>query len=118
MEIIDPRTTNERNSAMFCHLAALAGYFIPFGNIIGPLIVWMLKREESPYIDFHGKAAVNFQISMTLYLIFAAMLIILLIGIFMLIALAILNLILVIIASVRANSGEYYEYPLSIRFIQ
>ncbi|HDR89101.1 MAG TPA: DUF4870 domain-containing protein [Bacteroidetes bacterium] len=118
MEVIDPRTTEERNWAMFCHLAALAGYIIPFGNIIGPLIIWVLKREESSFVDFHGKAAVNFQISMTLYLILAAMLIILLIGIFMLIALGVLNLILVIIASVRANSGEYFEYPLSIRFIQ
>ncbi len=103
---------------MFCHLAALAGYIIPFGNIIGPLIVWSIKKEQYPFVDEHGKAAVNFQISMTIYILVAVLLIILVIGIFILVALGLLTLILVIIASVKANNGEPYEYPLSIRFIR
>jgi hypothetical protein len=67
---------NIRNIAMLWHVAAFAGYIgIPFGNIVGPLLVWLLKREESPFIDVHGKQALNFQISATIYAIISTMLI-------------------------------------------
>lgn len=102
--------------AMLCHLIALAGFVIPFGNVIGPLVVWMIKREESPFIDYHGKEALNFQISMSIYIIAAAILVLIAVGILLLIALGIFGLIMIVIASVKANSGEKYRYPLTIRF--
>ncbi|HFE65080.1 MAG TPA: DUF4870 domain-containing protein [Caldithrix sp.] len=102
--------------AMLCHLIALAGFVIPFGNIIGPLVVWMIKREESPFIDYHGKEALNFQISMSIYIIAAAILVLIAIGILLLVALGIFGLIMIVIASMKANSGEKYRYPLTIRF--
>lgn len=104
---------------MFCHLASLSGFIgVPFGNIIGPLIIWLVKRNELPFVDDQGKESLNFQISMTIYGIIAAILVFFVIGIFLAIALFIFGLVMVIIASVKANSGEYYRYPLTIRFIK
>jgi uncharacterized Tic20 family protein len=107
-----------RTWGMICHFAVLAGYVIPFGNVIGPLIVWLMKREEDPFIDAQGKEAVNFQISVIIYAVVCAILMIIVIGIFLLIALMIANFILVIVAGVKANSGESFKYPANIRLIK
>ena len=112
-----PSASNARTFAMLCHLSAFAGLFVPFGNVLGPLIVWMVKKEELPEIDAHGKESVNFQISLTLYMIVSAFLILVIVGIFLMIGLAIFWAIVVIIASMRANEGGFYRYPLTIRFI-
>jgi len=104
---------------MFCHLAALAGFIgIPFGNIIGPLVVWLIKKDEHPFIEQQGRAALNFQISMAIYGIVAALLIFIFIGFLLLIALGIFDLIFVIMASIKASKGESQKYPLSITFIK
>lgn len=103
---------------MFCHLAALAGLVgVPFGNVLGPLIIWLIKKNEMPAIDAHGKESINFQLSMTIYLIVAGILVFVFIGIFLVIALMIANVVLVILASIRANEGGFYRYPITIRFI-
>jgi len=108
----------ERNWGMFCHLAALAGFIVPFGNVIGPLIIWLIKKDESAFVDDQGKESLNFQISFTIYALVAALLIIVVIGIVLLIALGVLMLILVIVAAIKASNGEHYRYPMSIRFIK
>lgn len=110
--------SQERTWAMLCHLSALVGFIFPFGNIIGPLVVWLIKKDESEFVDDQGKESLNFQISFTIYCIIAAFLILFIIGIFLLVALGVLFLVLVIIATVKANSGEKFRYPLSIRFIR
>ena len=106
--------------ATFCHLAAFCGYMgIPFGHILGPLIIWLIKKDTMPYVDQNGKEAVNFQISMVIY--FLAALPLLCGGplIFLVwLPLAILQVIFVIIATIKANAGEVYKYPMSIRFIK
>lgn len=125
-----------RTWAMLCHLTAFAGYIFPLGNILGPLIVWLLKRKESPLVADQGKEALNFQISITLYYLMAAFFIIMLVwptfatdspnpgpmgGIVLLLlvmlGLTIFNVIVVIIGAVKASSGERFRYPLAIRFI-
>jgi uncharacterized Tic20 family protein len=108
----------EKTWGMFCHLAALAGFIIPFGNIIGPLIIWLLKKDESPYVDQQGKESLNFQISVMIYLIISAILIIVVIGVFLMIGIGIATLILIIVAAIKANNREEFEYPLTIRFIK
>ena len=109
----DVRTWN-----VLCHATALAGFFVPWaGHILGPLIVWLAKRGDSPEIDEHGKESLNFQISMLIYDAIAAILCIVLIGIPILIALWVLNTVFVIIASVKASEGTLYRYPFTIRFI-
>lgn len=112
---------------MLCHLSALSAFIsfplnglliIPFGHLLGPLIVWLIKKNEHPFIDQQGKEALNFQISMTIYSIPAFMLVFVLIGFFLLALLAILDVVLVVIASVKTSNGESYRYPFTIRFIK
>jgi uncharacterized Tic20 family protein len=110
--------TQERTWGLIVHLSALAGFIVPFGHIIGPLVIWLIKKDESPFVDDQGKESINFQISMTLYAVVAAVLILVVIGIFLLIGIGILDIVLVIVAAVKANAGEKFRYPLTIRFIR
>jgi uncharacterized protein len=114
-----PSTNRDQNMwAMFCHLSALAGFVIPFGNVIGPLVIWLMKKDVYPLVDDQGKEALNFQISMTIYFIVSGILILILIGIVLLIGLAIFEIVVIIMAMIKANEGVAYRYPLSIRFIK
>jgi len=110
--------SQERTWGMLCHLSALAGFIIPFGNIIGPLVIWLIKKDESPFVDDQGKESLNFQISITIYCLIAAVLILVIIGIFLLIGLGIFAIVMIIIAAVKANNGEKFRYPLTIRFVR
>jgi uncharacterized Tic20 family protein len=97
----------------------LAGFFVPWaGHILGPLIVWLAKRTDSPEIDEHGKESLNFQISMLIYNVIAGVLCLVLIGFIILAILHILNLVLVIVASIQASEGKFYRYPMTIRLIK
>jgi len=109
-------TDDEKTIAMLCHLAALLGV-VPFANIIAPLVIWLLKKDSSSYIDHHGRESVNFQIMMTIYMLCAALLFIVIIGFFILPALGIANLVLIIIAAIKAKDGERYRYPFIFRVI-
>lgn len=111
-----PELTSEaKNWAVLCHLAGLLP--LPVGHFIGPLVVWLLKRDEDPFVDDQGKEAVNFQISMAIYELAAALSICIVVGFFLLPALMLLDAILVIVAAVKASRGEAYRYPLTIRLI-
>lgn len=111
--------SQERIWAMLCHLTALLIFIgIPFGNLIGPLVVWLIKKNDMPLVDSHGKESLNFQLSMTIYALAAGLLIFIVIGIPLLIGLMILNLVLVITAAVKVNNGVNFEYPLTIRFLK
>jgi uncharacterized protein len=108
-----------RTWCVLCHAVALLGLFFHFlGHLLGPLIVWLVKRGDSPEVDAHGKESLNFQISMLIYDAIAAILCIVLIGIPILIALWVLNTVLVIIASIQASEGKFYRYPITIRLIK
>jgi uncharacterized Tic20 family protein len=109
---------SEKQWAMSCHLSVLLGYAIPFGNIIAPLIIWSMYKDQYPLVDRQGKESINFQLSLTLYIIVSIILIFVIIGIFLLIALAMLNVVLVIIAAIKVDKGEEFRYPITIRFIQ
>jgi uncharacterized protein len=118
-------TNDERQWAMFTHLSALIGLIIPFGNVLGPLIFWQMKKNESAFIDDQGKEALNFQITFTLALLallaVGTVLLIILIGFVFYIAafvVGIAGLVLTVLAGIRANNGEYYRYPWSWRPIK
>jgi uncharacterized protein len=122
-----PLSTEEKDTrlwSMLCHLSALLGLTaIPLGNLLGPLLIWQIKKNELPGVDAHGKEALNFQLSMTLYLIIGgvvtAILIFFLVGFLfvpVLILLWIMAIVLTIIAAIKANDGKFYRYPLTIRF--
>ena len=107
-----------RTFTMLCHLSAFAGFVMPFlGAVVGPLIVWLIKKDEMPEVDAHGKESLNFQISILIYEIVFGLFSIFLIGLPFLFATWVFWLVAVIIASVRANAGEFFRYPLTIRFI-
>lgn len=111
-------TSPVRTWCVLAHALALIGFFVPWaGHVIGPLVVWLAKREDSPEIEAHAKESLNFQLSMLIYNLIAAVLCLVLIGFVILGILHILNVILVIVASIRASEGKHYRYPLSIRFI-
>ena len=109
----------EKMWGMLCHLGALAGFLVPFGNIIAPLIIWLTKKEESAFVDDQGKESLNFQISMTIYFAVAFVLSFVVIGLVIMPALGIFQLVMVIMAGVKANNGEKFRYPLvAFRFIK
>jgi uncharacterized Tic20 family protein len=111
-------SSNARTWCVLAHATALVGFLVPLaGHIVGPLIVWLAKRTDSAEIDAHGKESLNFQLSMLIYNLIAGVLCLLLIGFFILAILHILNVVLVIVASIQASEGKLYRYPLVIRLI-
>lgn len=116
---------NARGWEVACHLAGFSGYVITgIGWILGPLIVWLLKRSEIPSVDAHGKEALNFQISVLIYALAMLMIAFLTCGLggFLLlpagICLGVAQIVLMIIAAFKAANGELYRYPLTIRLIK
>lgn len=109
---------DERMWAMFAHLSALLGFVFPFGNIIGPVVIWAIKKDQMPLVDDQGKESINCQISFTIYMLVAFLLVFVLVGFLILPLLALVDLILVIIAGIKANDGERYRYPLIFRFVK
>ena len=91
---------------------------IPFGNIIGPLLVWQLKKDLGPYMDKNGKEAVNFQITIAIVALVCMMLLFVVVGAVLLPVLGLYWLILTVVAGVKANNGQAYRYPLTIRFLK
>lgn len=89
-----------------------------FTAIIGPLIIWLLKKEESEFIDFHGKEYFNFFISYSIYSIVASVLMLVLIGFILLPIIAVMFFVFTIIAIFKAYNGEYYRFPLIIHFLK
>jgi hypothetical protein len=111
-------SSDERMWGMLCHLSTFAGYLVPFGNILGPLVVWLVKKDEYAFVDDQGKEALNFQISITIYSLVSGVLILALIGIPLLIAVILFSVVMTVIAAIKANGGEYYRYPLTIRLVK
>jgi uncharacterized protein len=112
------RIRSERTWAMLCHLSALAGCILPLGNILGPLAVWLLKKDESPFIDEHGKAALNFQVTVSLALLLAIPVSFLGITKYVVIPLVVILLAyilyVIILSAVKAHRGEDVEIRPSI----
>ncbi len=104
---------------MLCHLTALAPLFgIAFGNILGPLVIWLIKRNNFSFVDEQGKESLNFQITVLLALAICIPLMFIVIGIFLAIAVVIAALVFVITATIKASNGEHYRYPFSLRLVK
>ena len=107
-----------RQWARFLHFSLLVGFIVPILGLVAPIVIWQLKKTELPGLDVHGKIVMNWLISLILYGVISALLILVLVGIPLLIALGILCIILPIIGGIKANNGEVWNYPLSIRFLK
>lgn len=118
-DIILPKNANQKENdwATLCHLLALTGLFFPFFNIGAPLVMWLLKKDESYNLDQHGREVLNFQISWTIYIFISFILVFVLVGLFMLFILVLSSIILSVIGALKARQGELYRYPITIRFL-
>ena len=117
--MVEIDTSTQRNWSVFCHLSALVALLgVPFGNVLGPLIIWLIKRNEMPLLDAEGKKALNFQISMTMYTLIAGLLCFVIVGFLFFIPLVIANIVLVIVAAVKTSNSQPTSYPLTIHFIK
>lgn len=130
---IDPQTGEApldesiRMYAMLCHLSALAGLLLPMGNALGPLVVWLIKRREHPFIDRQGLESLNFQISIVILLaiisftslfwffLFPAIVLLTAPCIFLV---GIYSVVMAVIAAVKANQGIEYEYPFKFELVK
>lgn len=102
-------SSDEKNIALLSHILTLVA------SILAPLIIYLIKKDESPFVTAHAKESLNFQLTMVLIVIG---LFITVVGILLLWAVGIFSLIVVIIATIRASEGRLYRYPLCIRFIK
>ncbi len=115
---VEELSNDEKMWAAFCHLSAMLIFLLfGVGHIIGPLAVWLLKRLDSEYVDWHGREALNFQISISIYALISFLLVFAVVGVFLLVALFVFWFVVVIIAAIKANYGDKFEYPLCIRFL-
>ena len=123
MEPVLPENNNstkgsdDNTMAMLCHLSALAGFVIPFGSILGPLILWLVKKDEMSIVDRHGRDSLNFQLTMLIAYIVCFVLIFAVVGIILLPLVALFSFIMVIVASIKAYEGKEFKYPLSFKFL-
>lgn len=105
-------TSDERTMAILSHILAFVS------AILAPLIIYLIKKDQSKYVAEHAKESLNFQITMFICYIISMFLMIILIGVFLLIALGIFNLVVVIIASIKASENTIYRYPFNLRLIK
>ena len=112
------QTSEQKQMGMFVHLSQLLNLILPPAGIIVPIVLWQMKKEETPALDAHGKMVVNWLISSVIYFTVSAVLSIILIGFLGLIALGIMSIVFPIIGGIKANNGELWEYPLTIKFLK
>ena len=118
-------TQEQKTWGMIAHLSALVGLIIPFGNILGPLVVWLIKKDTMPFVDDQGKEALNFNISLAIVIaglmIVGTVLLVIVIGfLFYLLAgiIGLAGLVFIVIAGIKANEGVAYRYPFAFRLIK
>ncbi|ALN65368.1 MULTISPECIES: DUF4870 domain-containing protein [Lysobacter] len=108
---------DEKTWGMLAHLSTLVGLIIPFGSVLGPLVVWLIKKDTMPFAAEQGKEALNFNITVLIAFIVSAILTIVLIGFLLMLAVGLAWLVLTIMAALAANKGESYRYPMTLRLV-
>lgn len=103
---------------MLMHLSQFAGYIIPMAGLILPILMWTTNKDQNEVVNLHGKNIVNWMISSFIYIVVSIILIFVFIGIISLITVLICSFIFTILGAIKANDGEIYEYPLTIKFIK
>ena len=111
-------TSEEKQMGLFLHLSQLINLVIPIGGIIVPILIWQMKKEEMPALDAHGKMVTNWLISSFIYVAVSVVLMFVLIGFLTLLIVAVLGIIFPIVGALKANNGENWEYPLTIKFLK
>lgn len=112
------QTSEQKQWGMFLHLSQFLNFIIPFGGVIAPIVMWQIKKDEMPAIDAHGKMVTNWMISSFIYSIVSIPLMFIFIGFLTLFAVVVMGIVFPIIAAIKANNGELWEYPLTIKFLK
>lgn len=112
------QTPEQRQMGLFLHLSQLINLVVPPAGIIVPIVIWQTQKDKMPGLDRHGKMVVNFMLSSLIYFVISFILMFVIIGFFGLIALALIGIIFPIIGAIKANNGEFWEYPLTIKFLK
>lgn len=107
-----------RDWGLAIHLSAFVAVGLGGLSFLGPLVIWLLKREEHPFLDYQGKEALNFHLSLLLYAIISIPLMLILVGFLALLAVVVVGAVFTIVAAVKAANGEPYRLPLTIRFVK
>ena len=115
--MIEPVTKTDKDFGLLVYASSFIGYLVPLGSILGPLIIWLMKREESAFVDQCGRSCLNFKLSLLIYVIISAVLALVGIGFILLILLGIFDLVCTVLAIIKASEGKVYRYPLTIKFI-
>lgn len=108
----EPVPSESRGWATAAHLIPLIGF-----GFLAPLIIWMMKREEDPFVEYHAREALNFQITLIIYVLASIALMFVLIGFITIVVVLIFALVVMVIAGIKASNGEFYRYPLIFRFV-
>lgn len=114
---LDAPSAEERQWGLFAHLSALIGLVIPLGNVIGPLIIWQVKKDTMPFAAEQAKEALNFNITVAIAAIICFILFVVLIGMLLLPLVGLVWLVFTILAAIKANEGQNYRYPFALRLI-
>ena len=112
------QTPEQKQTGMFLHLSQLLNCIIPLAGIVVPIVIWQVKKDEMPALDAHGKMIANWMISALIYGVVSFVLTFVLVGILGFIALGIMGIVFPIIGGIKANKGEFFEYPLTIKFLK
>lgn len=112
------QTQEQRQMGLFLHLSQLANIIIPFAGFIIPIVLWQTQKDKMPALDAHGKMVVNWIISSLIYWIVSGVLAIVLIGFLGMLALVVMGIVFPIVGGIKANNGEFWEYPLTIKFLK
>ena len=112
------QTPEQKQMGMFLHLAQLLNIIIPLAGVIVPVVLWQTQKDKMPALDAHGKMVTNWLISSAIYFVVSLVLSLVIIGIFGVIALGIMSIVFPIIGGIKANNGEIWEYPLTIKFLK
>ena len=110
-------SSDEKTWGMLAHLSSLAGFVVPFGNVLGPLVVWLVKKDTMPFVSDQGKEALNFNITVALAAIVSFILMFVIVGFLLIAVVAVGWLVLTILACIEANKGVAYRYPFTLRLI-
>lgn len=113
---ISPEQRDLRTWATALHLSLLAGYIIPLGGFVAPVVIWLTMERKVPGLDEHGRVVVNWMITHAIYWTIAILLCFVLIGIPLVILIACVSVAFPIVGAIKANNGEVWTYPFSIRF--
>ncbi len=110
--LVSAESPDAKTMAMLCHLLAI------FTGFLAPLIIWLIKKDQSPFVDQEGKEALNFQLTMLIAFVIGGLTTCLIIGFFIIAAASIVDIIFCVLAAITVNKGQGYRYPFCIRFIK